>query len=177
MNYKGCLGPAIMISMVLCVQLTFAVSSPAKVAGQKQAKQKKKARKKEKGLFCGTPFITWTTNADSELIVENKTLDAVLGEAIRKVYPGYPSEARVARVEGNVIVEAIISKTGEVAAIKSASGPPALVKASTEAAVGWRFTATTEEGEPVGALAKITFSYNLGLDKEKAPSNEKRVQR
>jgi len=100
-----------------------------------------------------------------------------LGEAIRKVYPDYPSEARVARVEGNVVVEAAVSKTGEVTSIKSVSGPPALTQASAEAAKGWKFTATSERGTPVEVLMRITFKYDLGLDKNKHTTNEQKIQR
>lgn len=111
-------------------------------------------------------FVTWTTDAEGQLIIEKETSDVVLGQALRRVYPGYPEQARRKRVEGNVVVDAVVSKTGEVVSIKATSGPQALIEASSDSAKGWRWAPTTMNGEPVEVLARITFKYDLGRRKE-----------
>lgn len=128
---------------------------------QKQPRQKKKA--KNKGWFCATAYEIRIVGADGE-IVDQPTSGAVVGTPIRKVEPGYPTQAVIERVEGNVVVEAIVSETGNIISIRSVSGPPALTKASVDAAKKWRFTPTAKDGTPVQALARITFKYGLGLE-------------
>lgn len=139
-----------------------------------EATQKRKIQKKEKGFWCGTVYDYSTISAESQLVIEQETNDLIVGEVIRRVTPGYPMQARAGRVEGNVIVEVVISETGEVASIKSFSGPPALIEASTESAKKWRFTITTVKGSPVTALARIAYKYDLGLKKGPEANQVKR---
>lgn len=157
---------AFLIALLLvCVQSAFASLPYERDPQQKQRKQKKKQQKQERQFFCGTPFVTWTVDAEGEVIFDQQPTDVDLGQAIRKVTPGYPFQARLERVEGDVVIEATLSKAGEVVSIKSISGPTALIEASTQAAQGWRFTPTTLSGEPVEASARMTFKYDLGQEK------------
>jgi TonB family protein len=130
---------------------------------QKHSKQKKKA--KGKGWFCATAFEIRIVSADGE-IVDQPTSGVVVGKATRKVEPGYPTQAVIERVEGVVIVEAIVSETGDILSIKSVSGPTALTQTSADAAKKWRFTPTAINGTPVQALARITFKYGMGLEQD-----------
>jgi TonB family protein len=178
MNVKKQISFAFIAFVLLSVEVTSAGILPESDSSQKAAKQTKKARKQDKGFFCGTSFSVVTT--EMQLTIEPQSGDAVLGQAIRRVEPGYPSQAKAKRVEGNVIVEALVSKSGEVLSIRSVSGPPALIEASSDAAKGWRFTPTTVNQAPVEAHAKITFKYDLGLNQEKEssqPTRKTRIQK
>jgi TonB family protein len=153
------------VVMLFCVGFSFRAIDRTRSQG--------KAKRQNKGFICGGfPGIV---NADSEMVVvDRREPDVVPGEPVKKVYPGYPGKAVAARVEGNVIVVAVVSKTGEVASIRFASGPALLIEESIESAKRWRFTPTSVNGEAQEVLARITFRYDLGLQKESDSNNEKK---
>jgi TonB family protein len=165
MRVKKQISLAFIAFVFLSVEVTSAGILPESDSYQKTAKPTKKARKQDKGFFCGTDFSIVTT--EMQLTIEPQRGDAVLGQAIRKVEPGYPPQAKAKRVEGNVIVEALVSSSGEILSIRSVSGSPALIEASSEAAKRWRFTPTTVNQAPVEAHVKITFKFDLGLNQQK----------
>jgi TonB family protein len=178
MKVKKQISIAFIAFVLLCVEVTSAGILPESDSSQKTAKQTKKARKQDKGFFCGTNSSTVTT--EMHLTIGPQTSDAVLGQAIRKVEPGYPSQAIAKRVEGNVIVEALVSTSGEILSIQSVSGPPALIEASSEAAKRWRFTPTTVNLAPVEVHAKITFKFAHGFNQQKEisqPTRKTRIQK
>src|SRR5215813_12700875 len=108
MKHTGCLRFAVIVSMLLCIQMALAVSSSAKAVSQRQAKPKKAPPRKLE-YSCATPSFPWVINADSELRLEPEAADAILGQVVHKVYPRYPAQAVASRVEGDIIVEAIVS--------------------------------------------------------------------
>src|SRR5690349_18110900 len=138
MEVKKQISIAFIASIIFCVEVTSAM--PQINSAQKTAKQTKKARKQDNGLWCGTDLSS--VDAESQLTIEPQTGDVVFGQAIRIVTPGYPPQAKAQRVEGNVIVEALVSNSGDSLTIRSVSGPLALMEASSEAAKKWRFTPT-----------------------------------
>ena len=153
------------ISLLLIPLIVLAtdVSSPAAYGwDQPVSKHRKQKKKRDKGWFCATAFEIRIVDATGE-IVDRAGSGVIVGRLVRRVEPGYPTQAVKERIEGNVVIEAIVSETGEITSIKSVSGPPALTSASTDAAKRWRFTPTTVEGAPVPAIAKLTFRYDLGL--------------
>lgn len=127
---------------------------------QKTGSQKKARQTQSKGFWCASDYST--VAADSQLTIEQPAEGVVLGQPVRKVTPGYPLKAKIERSQGNVIVVCLVSRAGDIASIKSVSGPPALMEASAEAAKLWRFMPTTVKGEAVEASAAITFKYDLG---------------
>jgi protein TonB len=75
--------------------------------------------------------------------------------------PEYPSLAKMARIQGTVILEAIIAKDGTVRELRALSGHPLLVKAALEAVQRWRYLPTLLNGEPVEVLTEIDVSFSL----------------
>ncbi len=180
MKVKKQISLAFIAFVLLSVEITSAGILPKNESSQKAAKQTKKARKQDKGFFCGTSLSLSMVTAEMQLTTEPQTGDAVLGQAIRKVEPGYPSQAKAKRVEGNVIVEALVSTSGEILSIQSVSGPPALIEASSEAAKRWRFTPTTVNQAFVEAHVKITFKFAHGFNQQKEssqPTTKTRIQK
>jgi periplasmic protein TonB len=76
--------------------------------------------------------------------------------------PAYPPIAVSARVQGAVVLEAIIGKDGRVKGLVLQSGPPLLVKAAMDAVRGWVYRPTTLNGEPVEVQTTITVNFVLG---------------
>jgi protein TonB len=73
---------------------------------------------------------------------------------IRYSPPVYPKEARKAHVQGEVALDIVIAKTGEVGEIHLVSGHPMLVAAAVEAVKSWRYTPTSLNGEVVTRCAR-----------------------
>jgi protein TonB len=76
--------------------------------------------------------------------------------------PEYPQLARMARIEGAVELEAVISKDGTIEELKVLRGHPLLVKAALEAVRQWRYQPTLLNGEPIEVLTEITVNFKLG---------------
>lgn len=75
--------------------------------------------------------------------------------------PDYPLIARNARVQGVVILEAVIDERGEVGRIKVLRSVPLLDQAAITAVEQWRYTPTLLNGVPVSVLMTITVNFTL----------------
>ena len=76
--------------------------------------------------------------------------------------PGYTEEARQARVQGVVILQAVIDALGEVTHIKVLKGlPQGLADAAVETVSTWRFRPATLKGEPVPVYYNFTVNFSL----------------
>lgn len=75
--------------------------------------------------------------------------------------PEYPLIARNARVQGIVILEAVIDERGEVGRIKVLRSEPLLDQAAITAVRQWRYTPTLLNGVPVSVLMTITVNFTL----------------
>lgn len=80
---------------------------------------------------------------------------------INFVRPEYPAFARQARIEGTVVLEAIIGTDGTVKALHYVSGPPLLVQAALNAVGQWRYRPMYLNGRPVEVQTTITVHFNL----------------
>ena len=82
-------------------------------------------------------------------------------QKIRDVAPRYPSIAQASRVEGIVILEALISEDGSVQNVKVLRGKPLLDQAAVDAVRQWLFTKPLLNGEPVPVVMTVTVSFSL----------------
>jgi protein TonB len=81
---------------------------------------------------------------------------------ISRVQPVYPAPAIQVRIQGDVILHAIIGKEGDVNELQVISGHPFLVKAALDAVRQWRYRPTLLNGLPVEVETTITVSFVLG---------------
>jgi protein TonB len=84
------------------------------------------------------------------------------GNLIRQVKPQYPSIARTAHIQGNVVLEAEISKEGDVVNLHVISGPPLLQQAALEAVKQWKYRPYLLNGEPVTVETQVTVIFSFG---------------
>ena len=75
--------------------------------------------------------------------------------------PEYPPLAKMARIQGTVRLEAIISKDGTIQDLKVVSGHPLLVKSALEAVQRWRYQPTLLNGEPVEVVTEVDVNFTL----------------
>ena len=76
--------------------------------------------------------------------------------------PVYPALARQARIQGSVVLHAIIDKDGKVAQLEVVSGHPLLVQAALDAVKQWRYKPTLLNGDPVEVDTTITVTFTMG---------------
>ena len=81
---------------------------------------------------------------------------------ITQTRPVYPPLARQARIQGNVVLHAIIDKDGKVAQLEVISGHPLLVQAALDAVKQWRYKPTLLNGDPVEVDTTITVTFTMG---------------
>jgi protein TonB len=84
------------------------------------------------------------------------------GDLIRKILPTYPVLARSARIQGQVVLQAVISKQGAIENLQVVSGHPMLVPAAIEAVRQWRYRPYILNNEPVEVETQITVNFSLG---------------
>jgi len=76
--------------------------------------------------------------------------------------PKYPPEAKRARVEGVVVLEATVTAEGTVEKVKAISGPPMLVESAVEALTHWKYEPTYLNGQAVPVILTARISFSLG---------------
>jgi protein TonB len=79
----------------------------------------------------------------------------------RPVGPNYPLLAKQMKVQGAVVLEALISKTGSIQDIQILSGPAILSAAAREAVKQWHFKPYYQGGRPVETEARITVNFTI----------------
>ena len=83
------------------------------------------------------------------------------GDLVRKILPVYPPLARSARVQGQVVLQAVISKQGVIENLTVVAGHPMLVSAAKEAVRQWRYRPYILNNEPVEVETQITVNFSL----------------
>lgn len=78
-----------------------------------------------------------------------------------QVQPIYPEFARNSRVQGSVILEALLDVTGKVERVTVLKSAPLLDDAAVNAVKQWRYTPTQLNGVPVPVLMTITVVFSL----------------
>jgi protein TonB len=83
------------------------------------------------------------------------------GNLIYRPQPVYPPLARSARVQGAVLLQAIISREGTIEHLQVLSGHPMLVQAAINAVRQWRYRPYVLNGEPVEVETQVTVNFVL----------------
>jgi protein TonB len=86
------------------------------------------------------------------------------GNLVRKILPAYPPLARTAGVQGQVVLQAVISKQGAIENLKVVAGHPMLVQAAIEAVRQWRYRPYVLNNEPVEVETQITVNFSLAAN-------------
>jgi protein TonB len=83
------------------------------------------------------------------------------GLMIHRLEPQYPPLAKAARVQGDVVLKAIIDKDGNITDLQMVSGHPMLVPAAIAAVRQWRYKPYLLNGQPVEVETTITVIFAL----------------
>jgi protein TonB len=75
--------------------------------------------------------------------------------------PDYAPIAKMARIQGTVRLEAIISEDGTIQDLKVMNGHPLLLKAALEAVQRWRYQPTLLNGKAVEVVTEVDVNFIL----------------
>jgi protein TonB len=83
-------------------------------------------------------------------------------ELVSRIEPIYPDAARRARLEGLVVLDAIIATSGEIEDVRVMRSANALLDSAAEDAVRrWRYRPATWNGRAVRVLLRVTVVFRL----------------
>jgi len=82
----------------------------------------------------------------------------------RSVEPDYPMLAKQMRVQGSVVLQALIGRDGNIEDLHVLSGPAILSSAAMQAVKQWRFRPYYLSGEPVETQARITVNFTISTN-------------
>lgn len=80
---------------------------------------------------------------------------------IHQTVPVYSRIAIAARVQGTVVLHAVIGKDGSITSLEYVSGPALLMKAAEDAVSTWRYQPLVLNGEPTEVETEISVVFTL----------------
>jgi len=83
------------------------------------------------------------------------------GTLTYSVSPIYPDQARFQRIEGAVVLQAIVGEDGNLHDVEVVSGNPMLASAAKHAVAKWRYASYHLNGMPVSMRTNITIQFKL----------------
>ena len=111
------------------------------------------------GIISSTPVAVPKVAAPQRVRVSQGVTQ---GLVIHRVQPIYPQMAKIARVQGAVVLAAIIGKDGTIQNLHVLStASPLLNQAALDAVKQWRYRPYILNGEPVEVDTQITVNFTL----------------
>jgi TonB family protein len=101
------------------------------------------------------------TSDAAELVQMSATTSDIVASPAR---PNYPLLARQMRVQGSVILQAMIGKDGIIQNLRVVSGPHILASAAQDAVRQWHFKPHFQGSEAVETQAKITVNFTISTN-------------
>jgi TonB family protein len=83
------------------------------------------------------------------------------GNILSKVSPVYPQEAKDEKIQGTVVLDAVIGKDGSITSLKVVSGPDELKQSAWDAVKQWTYKPYLLNGNPTEVETTITVNYTL----------------
>lgn len=99
--------------------------------------------------------------------------EQLYAKAKERPLPPYPPIAKAAHAQSTVIVEILVSKTGEVICARALSGPPLVRAAAVAAAIKWKFEPIEVSGKPAKAVGTVAINFKL-TERDMNPDNQPR---
>jgi TonB family protein len=91
----------------------------------------------------------------------NVSAGVIAGNKLNGPVPKYPVDAKKARIQGKVVLDAVIGKDGTVEKLEVLSGPKELQQSSLDAVRQWTYKPFLLNGDPVEVRTTITVIYSL----------------
>ncbi len=108
-----------------------------------------------------TESAATVTSAAAERVQMSADTAEVVSHSVK---PGYPLLARQMKVQGSVILQALIGRDGLIQDLRVLSGPPILANAAQEAVKQWHFKPHYQGVDAVETQAKITVNFTISTN-------------
>jgi TonB family protein len=113
------------------------------------------------GIIASAPVAVPKAATPNRVLVSQEVSQGLL---VHQVAPEYPALARQARIQGTVVLKALISKDGSMEGLTVMSGHPMLVPAAMDAVKQWKYKPYFLNGEPVEVETTINVNFTLAGD-------------
>ena len=111
------------------------------------------------------PVRTETAAGITDNAAERVDVPADAGEVVsHSVTPAYPTLARQMKVQGSVVLLALIGRDGLIQDLHVLSGSPILANAAQQAVRQWHFKPHYQGPEPVETQARITVNFTISTN-------------
>jgi protein TonB len=110
------------------------------------------------GIISSTPVAVPKVATPQRVRVSQGVSQGLL---VHQVKPAYPPLARQARIQGAVVLQAVIAKDGSIQGLKVVSGHPMLTPSAIDAVKQWRYKPYFLNGEPVEVETVVTVNFTL----------------
>jgi len=110
------------------------------------------------GIISSTPMAVPKVATPQRVRVSSGVSSGLL---LRKVQPVYPPLARQARIQGKVLLQAVISKDGSIENLHLINGHPMLTQAAMDAVKQWKYKPYLLNGEPVEVETQVEVNFTL----------------
>ena len=83
------------------------------------------------------------------------------GRLLSRVAPVYPDQAQTQRIQGRVVLAAMVMEDGSVGDLKVVQGHPMLAQSALDAVKHWRYRPFMLDGKPIQRETTITIDFRL----------------
>lgn len=112
-------------------------------------------------MHAGEETASAVTSTAAERVEISAGSNAMVNQTVK---PSYPVLARQMKVQGSVILQALIGRDGLIQDLRVLSGPPILANAAQEAVKQWHFKPHYQGSEAVETQAKITVNFTISTN-------------
>jgi TonB family protein len=83
------------------------------------------------------------------------------GQLVHRVAPVYPAQARALRLEGTVVLTAVVMEDGKVGDVRVVDGSPVLAQSAVDAVNHWRYNPYQLDGKPVKNEITVNVDFKF----------------
>ena len=94
---------------------------------------------------------------------EREAMSTTIPASGKSVGDSYPMLAQQMKVQGSVVLQAIIGADGNIQDLRVIAGPSILTSAAQQAVRQWRFKPYLQNGQPVETKARITVNFTINV--------------
>jgi len=138
--------------------------APTEISGGSSVSKSANASSASPDSNPSSPSVTKTSNPTVAGVPRRPVKigsEAAAGLLVKKILPVYPLEAKLVRLEGTVVLRAVIDRTGEISEVNALSGPPLLESAAVDAVKQWQYRPYSVNGQPVDVETTIEVIFAL----------------
>ena len=113
------------------------------------------------GMHVNAASSSDNSNASKPPKQLSVSADVMAENLLNKVVPLYPEEAKKARIQGTVVLDAVIGKDGNVENLRVVSGPNQLQRSALDAVRQWTYKPYLLNGDPIQVKTTVNVNYEL----------------